>query len=160
MSGQAEVGGIPLAIPFGLWPCHKAANAHAELGAGQMAAGALPANISQPRTAVVQVLGTCPLLTVLCHRLLACQKPLQDVLLVPRPIPPEELCPPSVVAFPARSSSMGAALCDSSARPCWLCPLSRGMCRWGTGRWAREAILHGIPSSTPSVCSPAPARGS
>lgn len=72
----------------------------------------------------------------------------------------EELCPPSVMAFPACSSSMGAALCDSSARPCWLCPLSRGMCRWGTGRWAREAILHGIPSSTPSVRSPAPARGS
>lgn len=35
----------------------------------------------------------------------------------------EELCPPLVTAFPARSSSMGAALCDSSTRPCWLCPL-------------------------------------
>lgn len=87
MSGQAEVGGIPLAVPFGLWPFHKAANAHAELGAGQMAAGALPANISQPRAAEVQVLGTCPLLILLCHRLLACQKPLQDALLIPCPIP-------------------------------------------------------------------------
>lgn len=121
MSGQAEVGGIPLAIPFGLWLFHKAANTHTELGVGQMAAVALPANISHPRTAVVQVLGTCPPLVLVCHLLLSCHKPLQVALLL-SPAPslsegPRPPRPPLVMAFPAHSSSMGAALCDSSTRP-------------------------------------------